>query len=171
MKRTTIEQSTVPQISSPATRARLVLLVAILAIVAGAASANSDSVSHDITIEIQPIKMLEVKNNWETHSLSPTRSGGTLATASTTYGVTCIVENTMIQATLTAPLPEGAVVKLRMQTTIGTSLGWVELGEGMPANLVSGARGAEYNVVEMEFTVPAGVAVNSAPISIVYMID
>ena len=170
MKRNTNEQSTVPQISCVAPPVKRVLFLAMLLIVAGAAFADA-TVSHGVRIEIQPIKLLEVKNNWETHTLAPTRSGGTAATASTSYGVTCIVENAMIGATLTAPLPEGAVVKLRMRTTIGTSLGWVELREGMPANLVSGPRGAEYNVVEMEFTVHAGVAVNSAPISIVFGIN
>ncbi len=147
------------------------LFFAMLVIVAGAASADSAAVSHGVSIEIAPVKMLEVHDNWETHSLSPTRSGGTVATATATYGVTCIVENTMIQATLGTPLPKGVVVKLRMQTTIGASLGWVQLGEGLAANLVFGARGAEYNVVELELTVPAGVAVNSVPINIAYTID
>ena len=147
------------------------MFLAMLVILAGLASADSASVSHGVRIEILPIKLLEVQDNWETHNISPTQSGGTLATATTTYGVTCIVENTMIQATLATPLPDGAVVKLRMQTTIGASLGWVRLGQGMTANLVSGARGAEYNVVEMELMVPAGVAVNSVPINISYMIN
>ncbi|MCK4514267.1 MAG: hypothetical protein KAU31_03365 [Spirochaetaceae bacterium] len=171
MKRTTIEQPAVSQTKSRGTRAKLMLLLVMLAIVTGVASADLATASHEVSIVIPPIKMLEVKNNWETQSVSPTQSGGTLATATATYGVTSTVENTMIRATLATQLPEGVVVKLRMQTTIGTTPGWVELREGMPANLVFGARGAEYNVVEMELIVPAGVAVNSVPISIVYMID
>ncbi|MCK4514509.1 MAG: hypothetical protein KAU31_04580 [Spirochaetaceae bacterium] len=150
---------------------KLTLFLAMLVVVVGVASADSASVSHGVRIEILPIKMLEVHDNWETHSLLPTHSGATLARATTTYGVTCIVENTMIRATLVTPLPEGVVVKLRMQTTIGISLGWVQLGQGTAVNLVSGARGAEYNAVEMELTAPAGVAVNSVPINIAYMIN
>ena len=149
----------------------ILLAIALLTIICAAAGADAASVSHEIGIVILPIKMLEVKSNWRTDSVSTTESGATLATATTTYGVTSTVENTMIQATLASPLPEGAVVKLRMRTGIGTSLGWVELNGGMLANLVSGARGAEYNVVEMEVTIPAGTPVNSAPIIIAYLID
>jgi len=171
LKRSLVEPSTTHQFIRPILPVKLTLLLTVLAIVAALALANSGSVSHTLRIEIQPTMMLEVGNTWETHSTSSTQSGGTLATASTTYGVTCIVENTLIQATLAAPFPEGTTVMLRMQTAIGTSLGWVELRQGLAATLVSGAKGCERNVVEMKLMVPVGVQVNDAPVGIVYMIN
>lgn len=64
---------------------KLIWFLAMILVVAGAASADSDTVSHAVTIEILPVKMLEIHDDWKTHSLSQTESGGTLATATTTY--------------------------------------------------------------------------------------
>ena len=147
------------------------LAIALLTLLAGVAAADSSTTSHGMIIEIPRIMMLEVRSNWTTDTVSTSESGATVATASTTYGVTSTVEHAVIQATLESSLPHGVVARIRMQTEIGRSTGWVQLREGMPVDLVSDARGNEYNVAEMQLSVPAGMSISSVPLSIAYGIN
>jgi hypothetical protein len=152
-------------------RARLFLPIVMLLLVAGSAAADSATTSHDITIGIGTVKMLEVHNSWATQHLESTTSGGNQAVVTTSYGVTCLGPDIVIRATLTSPIPAGVVVNLRMHSGIGDSLGWVGLGHGSTVNLVRDASGAERNVLEMEVTVPAGIALADVPIAIAYEIN
>ena len=149
----------------------VIIAIALLATAAGFSLADTATVSNDVRIKITPITMLEVKNAWKTTGVITTESGWTIASASTSYGVTSTVPTAVIQVTLIEELPEGVILKVRMQSGIGASHGWVELRGGLSVNLVSSVRGAEYNVAEMELIVPEGVSIDTVPIWIAYTIS
>ena len=145
--------------------------VLLLILLSGMAVADSASTSMDIRIVIPPIKMLGVSGDWDVVGSVPAAGGGTLVSATGSYGVTCVPHDTTIWAQLEQSLPPGARVSVLMHSSVGVGLGWTELSSTYSASLVFNPKGAEFNTVEMRIAVPVGMDVSDLPIEIVYWID
>ena len=148
------------------------LSIALLILLSGGSVfGESASVSHDITIVITPIMIIEVQD-YEQATRTPLSDGnGTSTTFTSIYGVTCVAVHGSIQAMLVEPLPEGVTIQVRMKSDIGRSFGWVTLNTGISSILVMDIVGAEFNEIDIALRVPRGVEMDPEGVEIAYLID
>ena len=154
-----------------ARRIRHIWLAAMAAIFTAPTFADTAAVTHEVQIGITPVELLSVDSNWKTEGVFLSESGPTVIIASTTYGVTCTTGGSIIRVVLVSPFPVGATAKMRMQSDIGISLGWVTLAIDILSDLVLCPKGAEYNIAELELTVPEEISIGDLRIFIVYSIE
>lgn len=133
-------------------------------------SGEAASVSHEITLAITPIIIIEVHEYKDIAAVLSSDGNSTITTLTTDYGVTCLSVNASVQAMLVKPLPEGVTIQARMKSAIGRSLGWVTLVSGTSTNLVSDISGAEYNEIDIAMDVPNNVDIGPVNVEIVYSI-
>jgi hypothetical protein len=116
---------------------------------AGVAYSASDSVAHEIEVGVGRVSMLEVQKDWQVRSTSVRDDGAREVHLATSYGVTCNVPDSTIQAHLASQLPTGVDVQVRMNSNVGTSEGWRDLSGDSPVVVARDPRGAEYGEVEV----------------------
>ena len=124
----------------------------------------------DVNLCITPIIMLQVDQYWEMLEQKLNDSGDSVIKATARYGVTCIVDDNVIQAKLNCTLPHGTVVRIFMDSNIGRSLNWVALNGSNPSDIVLNVKGAEYNTANLEIIVPGEHSLESLGIEILFWI-
>lgn len=155
----------------PATFVRRLLAYALLAAVAALANGHQNTATQRITIRIDPVQVFAAASDWHTISEQIGETGDTVVTAHTSYGITTNVEGTVIMAMLGAAPPSGVTVELLLESSIGQSLGWVDLDFVALSPLVTGVKGNEFNTAFVRFTVPAGMPTEGMQIPIYYHVQ
>ena len=134
------------------------------------AHACANDVSHQITLVVQPVTMLQVEPYRYEDADTSVVNDRHVVSANLDYGVTCVAADATIQATLLDPLPDDVTVYLEMKSDVGSSAGLRELRYGHTVGLVSRVRGAEYNEIAIELSCPTGVEPDLLRLNIAYSI-
>ena len=143
----------------------------ILTVFSLIAAAETSSVSMQVAIGILEVKLLEVTSEWKIEGPDRLEGGGETIRASTTYGATCIGKDIVIEAILIQPDVEGVIVTVHMYSTMGASLGSIQLSSNFYLLLLMDVKGAEFNIVEIEVTFPPGISSYDYPVEISFLIN
>lgn len=130
-----------------------------------ASSYAQTSASHTVAIRIQPITVMAVSGDPIPMSiLAQEGYDGGVQTAQTFYDLTTNVDHVYIEATLDAPMPEGAELHVRATSTIGQSRGSVLLdGRSRAKRLVNNMKRGLENGQTLEYTFSADASLGPIP--------
>lgn len=108
------------------------------------------SVTQTLTIEVKPITRIAVNGNpGSLVVVDPSTSfdGSTVSDQSTSYSMLTNLENMKIVASISAPMPSGTKLMMKLESTNGSSDGLVDISHAVtPVDLVIGInRGSDLN--------------------------
>jgi hypothetical protein len=106
--------------------------------------------SQSLLLEVKPVSKIAVSGNPGALVISDAIAGGDLVSVSdnsTTYSLLTNLENMKIVASISARMPEGTWLMIRLESSRGTSMGTVDLSNALtPVDVVTGvSKGTEQN--------------------------
>lgn len=150
------------------TLTRRLLFALVLLLAGGTAKAQaqtSASASHRVFVGIQPITVMAVSGDpLPMNIVQGPGSSKSVLDASTFYNLTTNVDRVQIEARMDEPMPDGLRLRLRAESSLGSSLGVVNLtGDGRPRRVVGNmGRGLE-NGRRLEYELVADPGLGPVP--------
>ena len=150
------------------TPTRRLLLVLVLLLAGGTArvqAQTSASASHRVFVGVEPITVMAVSGDpMPMNIVLDSGSSKSVLDASTFYNATTSVDRVQIEARMDEPMPDGLRLRLRAESSLGNSLGVVNLtGDGRSRRVVGNmARGLE-NGRRLEYELVADPGLGPVP--------